>query len=220
MPTGKQIRAGRVLAGWDADDLAKRVGMSRVSIQNIERGDARPKPETMEKIVRAFSDVGIEFTENEGVRRRPEGVEIFDGVDRYQEFYDYIYTHLKRFGGDVCCSIYDETLTAKYRHNPEVHRDRMKDLVDRGDVTFRVLTTKSDFIQHGYAQFKWQPHQHATPTGFYAFGDCLALMSFVKENAPYVIVIQSAPLAEGYRQGFNFAWEAASAPPQNNTGSS
>lgn len=218
MPTGKQIRAARILVDWDADDLARRIGMSRVSIQNIERGDARPKDETIEKIVRTFSDVGIEFTENEGIRRRPQGVEIFEGPDRYEEFYDYIYTHLKRYGGDVCCSLYDETLASRNRKTPESHRKRMKELVDRGDVTFRVLATKSDFVQHGYAQFKWLPKQHATPTGFYAFGDCLALMSFVKENSPYVIVIQSAPLAEGYRQGFNVAWTAALEPPAEGTG--
>jgi len=213
MPTGKQIRAARILVDWDADDLAQRVGMSRVSIQNIERGDARPKTETMDKIVRAFSDVGIEFTENEGLRRRPDGVEIFEGIERFDEFYDLIYNHLKKNGGDVCCSIYDESLAAKHRKNPEIHRKRMKELADQGSVTFRVLATKSDFVSQGYAQFKWQPQQHATPTGFYAFGDCLALMSFVNEHSPYVVVIQSAPLAEGYRQGFNIAWENASEPP-------
>ena len=219
MPSGKQIRAARVLVDWDADDLAKRVGMSRVSIQNIERGDARPKTETMEKIVQAFFDVGIEFTENDGLRRRPEGVEIFEGIDRYDEFYDYIYDQLKRYGGDVCCSIYDESLAAQNRKNPEAHRKRMKELVERGDVTFRVLATKSNFNTQGYAQIKWLPKQHETPTGFYAFGNCLALMSFVKEKAPYVVVIQSAPLAEGYRQGFNVAWEAASEPPKMEEGS-
>lgn len=209
MPTGKQIRAARALLDWDADALAQRVGMSRVSIQNIERGDARPKPETIDKIVRAFFDVGIEFTENEGLRRRPDGVEIFEGADRFDEFYDFIYNHLKRHGGDVCCSIYDESLAAKHRKNPEIHRKRMKELVAQGNVTFRVLATKSDFVGHGYAQFKQQPQQNPTPTGFYAFGDCLALMSFVNISSPYVVVIQSAPLAEGYRQGFNAAWDNA-----------
>ena len=203
-----------MLVDWDADDLAKRVGMSRVSIQNIERGEARPKPATIEKIVRAFLDIGIEFTENEGLRRRPDGVEIFEGIERFDEFYDFIYHHLKQHGGNVCCSIYDEYITAKYRKNPEMHRKRMKELVDQGRITFRVLATNSDFVSHGYAQFKWQPQTHPTPTGFYAIGDCLALMSFVKENSPYVIVIQSAPLAEGYRQAFNIAWEHALEPPE------
>jgi len=217
MITGKQIRAARVLVDWDAEDLAKRVGMSRIAIQNIERGDARPKPETMEKIKRAFFDAGIEFMENDGLRRRPEGVEIFEGPDRYEEFYDYLYEHLKQYGGDVCCSIYDESLALKNRKNPDIHRKRIRELHDRGEIIFRLLTTKSDFNTQGYAQVKWLPRQNETPTGFYAFGNCLALMSFVNERHPYVIVIKSAHLAEGYRQGFNAAWEAAEEPPGKGT---
>lgn len=214
MITGKQIRAARVLVDWDADDLAKRVGMSRISIQNIERGDAHPKAETIEKIIRAFSDVGIEFTGNDGLRRRPQGIEIFEGAERYQEFHDFLYNHLKHHGGDVCLNIYDESLLGKYRKSaPEAHRKFMKELVDRGDVSLRILTTKSDFCTYGYAQFKWQPKQSPSLTGFYAFGDCLALLSFVNETSPYVVVIQSPQLAEGYRYSFNMAWENAEPPP-------
>ena len=202
-----------MLVDWDAEDLAMRVGMSRVSIQNIERGDSRPKVETVEKIVRAFFEVGIEFTENEGLRRRPNGVEIFEGSERFEEFYDFLYAHLCRYGGDVCFSIYDETLLAKNRKNPEIHRRRMKELIDRGDVALRLLVTKSDFLTYGYAQFRWLPDQHETPTGFWAFGDCLALLSFTNDRSPHVVVIQSATLAEGYRQNFNIAWEHALPPP-------
>ncbi len=73
-------------------------------------------------------------------------------------------THLKRRGGDVCLSAGDESLLAKYRTNKELHRKRMRELVERGDVTFRILATKSDFKSfNGYAQFKWQPQEYAAP---------------------------------------------------------
>jgi transcriptional regulator with XRE-family HTH domain len=217
MPTGRQIRAARMLLDWDAIDLAEHVGMSRVSIQNIERGEAQPKAETIEKIVRAFADVGIEFIENEGLRRRQNGVEIFEGQDRFNKFYDFLYDHLKQHGGDVCLSVVDEHLLAQYRKDPDIHRKRMKELVARGDVTFRVLATESDFVS-AYAQYKWQPRQSAAPTSFYAFGDCLALISFVHTTPPYVVVIQSAPLAEAYRQAFETAWTNAKPPQQINDG--
>ena len=59
MLTGKQIRAARVMAEWDAGDLAKKVGLSRVAIQNIERGLSHPrKSETYDRIVAAFYEVG------------------------------------------------------------------------------------------------------------------------------------------------------------------
>ncbi len=215
MPTGKQIRAARVMVDWDADDLAKHVGMSRVSIQNIERGDARPKAETMEKIIHAFSDVGIEFTENEGIRRRPEGVEIFEGAERFDDFYDFLYEHLKHYGGEVCLSISDQSLLAKYRKDPSIHYNRMKALYANGIIKpFRILASESEYFHRPmYSIFKVQPEGNISPTGFWAFGDCLALISFVHNPPPYVVVLRSAPLAAAYRQAFDIAWAVAKDPP-------
>jgi transcriptional regulator with XRE-family HTH domain len=215
MPTGKQIRAARMLVDWDADDLARRISMSRVSIQNIERGDTRPKPETIDKIIQAFSEVGIEFTENEGLRRRPSGVEIFEGPERFDSFYTFLYEHLKIHGGDVCLSVTDEGLLAKYRRNPSLHYDRMQDLCDKGTVkSFRILANKSDFAsKYPYNSYKWQDKANVAPTAFYTFGDCLALITFVHSPAPYVVVLQSASIADAYRQAFDVAWDAAKAPP-------
>lgn len=220
MPTGKQIRAARVMADWDADDLAQRVGMSRVSIQNIERGDARPKAETMEKIVHAFSEVGIEFTENEGIRRRPEGVEIFEGADRFDDFYDFLYEHLKHYGGEVCLSISDQSLLSNYRKDPSVHYNRMKALCESGIIkSYRILATKSGYFNSPmFSTFKWQPKESISPTAFYAFGDCLALISFVHTPAPYVVVLRSPPIAAAYREAFDIAWNVAHDPPLQNQG--
>ncbi|MDD3289225.1 MAG: helix-turn-helix transcriptional regulator, partial [Alphaproteobacteria bacterium] len=213
MITGRQIRAGRSLLDWDAEDLAAQAGLSRDTVFNIEKGVVQARGGSMEKIVQAFSNNGVEFTDNQGVRFKPTGIDIYDGAENFDRFYDFLYNHLKQNGGEVCLSIYDETLPTKHRRNPELHRNHMKELVDRGDVTFRVLTTKSDFVSYGYVKFKWQPQQSATPTGFYAFGDCLALLSFVNPSSPYIVVIQSGPLTEAYRQGFNIAWNNAEEPP-------
>ena len=207
--TGKQIASARSLAGITSAELAEHAGLSRDTIMKIEAGHVQPRNGTIADIARVFSERGVEFIENNGVRQKSNSIEVYEGVERFQDFSNFLYEHLKENGGDVCCSIYDDMLSAKYRKNPELHRKRMKELVDRSGVTFRILATKGDFEPHGYAQFRWQPQQHATPTGFYAFGDCLALMSFVNPNSPYVVVIHSSPLAEGYRQGFNNAWQRA-----------
>jgi transcriptional regulator with XRE-family HTH domain len=215
MTTGKQIRAARVLAEWDAEDLAAKTKLTRETIFNIERGVFRPRPATLEKIVKAFSDIGIEFIENEGVRRRPEGVEIFEGAERFDDFYDFLYEHLKRYGGEVCLSISNQSLLAKYRKDPKVHYDRMKALFASGIIKpFRILASESEYFHRPmYSVFKVQPEGNISPTGFWAFGDCLALISFVHSPAPYVVVLRSAPLAAAYRQAFDIAWAVAKEPP-------
>lgn len=219
MPTGKQVKAARVLLDWDAQDLANKTGLARETIFKMERGTANPKPETVARIVHAFMDEGIEFIDNEGVRRRPQGIEVFEGPERFNEFYDFLYEHLRVKGGDVCLSITDERLLSKYRKNPVAHYERMQELSDRDVIkSFRILAGESNFASdHPYNLYKWQPSLSLSPTAFYTFGDCLALISFVHSPAPYVVVLHSAPLAEAYRQAFDVAWDAAEAPPSKST---
>jgi hypothetical protein len=64
-----------------------------------------------------------------------------------------------------------------------------------------------------WAQYKWQSKQSAVATSFYAFGDCLALISFAHETPPYVVLLKSGPFAEAYRHAFEIAWQAAKEPP-------
>lgn len=217
MITGPQIRGARGLLDWSADVLAEKTGLSVDTVRNIEKGRVQGHSKSIEKIIQIFSNSGIEFIENQGVRFKPTGVSVYDGVSAFEDFHEFLYLHLKEYGGEVCLSIYDEPSLAKYRKDPELHRSRMRELVDSGKVKFRILTTISSWNTRGYIQFKRLPQQQPLPTGFYAFGDCLALVSFVNPLSPYVVVLQSGPMTEAYRQGFNIAWNSAENPPSEKT---
>jgi transcriptional regulator with XRE-family HTH domain len=216
MPTGKQIRAARMLTGWEAETLAGLAKISRNALLQIERGEFRPRPTTLEKIVNVFDAAGIEFIENEGICRKLEDIEIFKGPERFEAFYDFLYEHLKTYGGDVCVSVTDERLFAKYRKDSTIHYKRMQELYDRGVIkSFRILANQSNFsAKYPYNKYKWQPKASVAPTAFFTFTGCLALISFVHETPPYVVVLQSAPLASSYQEAFNAAWETAEDPPK------
>ena len=218
MITPRQIRAARGLLGWEAIELGKRTSLSRETIANIESGRTQAREGSLERIAKAFDSVGVEFTPNQGVRLKPSGLEVYEGPDRFDDFYDFLYEELKTHGGDVCLSVTDETLLSKYRKDPSIHYNRMQDLCGRGVVkSFRILASKSRFAaQYSYNTYKWQPDISLSPTAFYTFGDCLALISFTHTPAPYVVVLKSAPLAESYRQAFEAAWGAAKEPPAAN----
>lgn len=214
MPTGKQIRAARVLVDWGAEDLAQRVGVSRVTIQNIEHGvNKRPRIETMNKIAAAFESMGVEFLDHDGVRRRPPEIEVFEGRDRFEDFSEYLFKYLSEHGGDVCVNAIDERLFSKYRRDHELHRKRMKELFDQGKITFRIIASTSAFKSE-YAQYRHIPAlSTATPVSFYAFGDCLALISFVCPNPPYIVLHKSGPLAKAYKDMFERDWERTEEVP-------
>jgi transcriptional regulator with XRE-family HTH domain len=208
MPTGKQYRAGRVLADWDAGKLAKLARMSRNALLQIERGEFRPRPSTQEKLLRVFDDVGIEFIDNEGVRRRPQGIETFEGHERFHVFTDYVYQYLVDNGGEVCISVGDERLFLKYRKDLEQYRSNMKSLVDSGRVHVRILAEESQF-NSVFAEMRKLKSHSAAPTSFYAFGQNLALVSFLHSTPPYVVLFRNSPFVSAFRQSFDAAWEHA-----------
>jgi transcriptional regulator with XRE-family HTH domain len=215
MITPRQIRAARGLLGWEATELGARTNLSRETIANIESGRTQAREGSLERILRAFDQGGVEFTANQGVRLKSKGLEVYEGPDRFDEFYTFLYEHLRAHGGDVCLSVTDERLLAKYRKNSSIHYERMQDLSNQGVIkSFRILANKSEFrSKYPYNLYKWQPGSSLSPTAFYTFGDCLALISFVHDPAPYVVVLQSQPLADSYRQAFDVAWAAAKEPP-------
>jgi transcriptional regulator with XRE-family HTH domain len=217
-----QLRAARALLNWSRAELSKYSGISEPTIHRFENGMNEPETRTANKLLEVFDMHGVEFSDHQGVRFKPSNIDIYEGVDLFNDFYEFLYEHLRQFGGDVCVSFYDETMLWHYDEilyervplDPYRHMKRMKKLYDQKKLlSFRILTTISYFKLFGYAVRRWLPDQPAAPTGFYAFGDCLALMSFVDINSPHIVVIRSAPLAEGYRQGFNVAWQLGQKPP-------
>ena len=212
MTTGSQIRAARALLGWETADLAKRAGLARSTISEIENGVRQGREGSLEKIVRVFEEQGrVEFTENEGVRRKASNIEIYEGPARFEEFTEFVYEYLKRKGGEVCVSVTNERLFQQHRRNLELHRTRMKELVASGKVEGRILAADGDF-KETWAKIRRQSSGTDAPVSFYAFGDCLALISFDHEPAPYVVLHKSGPFAAAYRQAFNASWDKAKAP--------
>jgi transcriptional regulator with XRE-family HTH domain len=210
-PDAAQIRAALALLRWENEDLARACGVTPQSISNIKRGVTRPQPRVLMSIRRVLEFSGIEFLEKSGVQFRSNDFKIYDGPDQFDEFYDFLFHHLQRHGGEVCVSVSDERLLTKYRKDPAIHYRRMQDLTDRNVVkSFRILSNHEQLVSgYSYSVFKWQPESGIAPTAFYAFGECLALISFVHETPPYVVVLHSAPLAQSYRQAFDIAWAAA-----------
>lgn len=215
-PSPFQIRAAMCGLNWEYKDLSRASGLTVDALSRIclEKHEATER--SRDKIRKAFELEGIEFTDNDGIRRRPHSIDVFEGPEDFSKFYDFVYEYLSQNGGDVCIGGSDARDYSKFRTNPEIHRKRMTELVKmRNDVTVRILAQEGDynFVASSYAQYRWQPKEYFTPTTFYAFGNCLALISFLGNPAPYVVLHRSGPFAEAYRQAFNLSWERAIVPP-------
>jgi hypothetical protein len=217
-PSATQIRAAMAMLKWENKELGEASGVSEKTVYSVKIGASRPQPRVMAAIRKALEDSGIEFTEQDGVRRRAESLQVLQGPEDFQEFYDIVFDHLKKYGGTVCVSGVDEKLFAKYQgEQNRLHVERMDKLTkERDDIQVMILIREGDtnFAASSYASYRWQSRQSFSPTAFYVFGDCLALISFQSENAPKVILIRSAVFAEAYRRQFAEEWDRAKIPPE------
>jgi transcriptional regulator with XRE-family HTH domain len=76
MITAKQIRAGRALLGWTAQELATKAGTSIDAVQRLETEKvaiAKARVGTIQKIEGALADAGVDFLNGNGVRMREQG---------------------------------------------------------------------------------------------------------------------------------------------------
>jgi len=210
MIVGPQIRAARALLSMSQDELAVAAGLTPQAIRKIESGEVQPREGTLADIERVFHECGIEFLDNNGVRQKSNLTDVYEGVARFSDFYDFLYAYMRDHGGEICLNVYDERIAAKYRINPHPQRQRMRDLVESGKVSYRILANKADFSgdQLGVT-YRQLPADNAPPTACYTFGECLALISFQHTTPPYVVVIRSAPIAQVYQQAFEATWEKA-----------
>lgn len=213
--SGPQIAAAMALSKMTQDQLATAAGVGRNTLNRTINDTAETKDETLASIRLALEARGIEFLENQGVRVKPHSLDTFEGREGFTKFYEVMHEHLRTQGGDICVSGADEKLFAKYRDNPEQHRTRMVELLkEQPNLKMRILVAEGDynFTASNYATYRWQPKELFSPTAFYVFGDCLALISFTNDPAPLVILIKSAAFAEAYRHAFDLAWMSSKEP--------
>jgi transcriptional regulator with XRE-family HTH domain len=77
MITAGQIRAARALIGWKQIDLAKKSGVSEITIKNVERGATiGPRSTTLGAIQAAFEKAGVVFLEPGDIRDGGAGVRL------------------------------------------------------------------------------------------------------------------------------------------------
>ena len=64
---GNELRAHRAARGWNQTELAKRAGMSRQAISNLENSRSAPQRRTLECLQKAL---GLPFWAMDGLRRK------------------------------------------------------------------------------------------------------------------------------------------------------
>jgi len=218
MITGRQVRAARALLGWDAEELAEKAGLSRDTIFNIEKGTTQARRASLEQLARVFEDHGLEFLDNQGVRCRPEGMEILVGEQGVGTFWDNVYVYAQKVGGVLRQNaIEDNIFFAAYDVIAKRHSQRMSSLKEKFDnLVVRVLMAQGvdDFQCPNYAQYRWFQNRQQISVPFYVYGDTVALFALDENSMTKIYQITSPLIAASYIKQFDGAWDAAALPGQ------
>jgi predicted transcriptional regulator len=76
MPSGRQLRAGRILAGLDQSELARLAKVHVTTIVRLEAFEAnqvRGQSGTITAVVNALAKAGVDLGENGSIIPRPKG---------------------------------------------------------------------------------------------------------------------------------------------------
>lgn len=208
----KQCHAARVLLNWGQADLAKRTGLHVQTISLFETEQSTPTKRTLEKIVAAIENGGVELLTSGGVQPSKKYIFHYTGVDGFRNFMDDVYEEVKKTGGEICIYNADERNWIKFMGEEafEAHAKRMAELPH--ELDFKILVKEDDtfFIAESIAQYRWVNKESWNQQSQYAYGNKLALIRFDDDDVE-IIVVPNKEIADGMRAMFQESWKNARA---------
>jgi transcriptional regulator with XRE-family HTH domain len=170
--SSSQIRAARALLGWTQDDLAKATNLSRATIRNVELGYA-VRPSNIGEVHKALAKSGVEFMDNEGVRRQPDERKELSGPDSCDRFFEDVMQTIKEKGGELICLIQSQDLLTKTCSTPRrTNLQRLEQVQQTTNVKCLITSKITPSFSMPSFQIRMHPEEPTIiPTSSFAFGD-------------------------------------------------
>ncbi len=208
MITASQLRAARGLLDWSRSDLSKASSISQETIKNIEHGTFRPQETTESAIIRAFALHGVEFTENDGVRKPVNTVINYEGKDAFRKYADDCYYALLQNPSDRSICIFgnnDVLFISALGTYADVHLQRMKKL---DGLKFRALMADGeDTLVSDYIEYRRVP-MLTVAIPFSVYANRFEFIIYGEGNSfPKVVAIKSRIVADAYKAQFEAMWK-------------
>lgn len=208
--TARQIRAARAILDWSQDDLADATQLSIATIRKLELGNISPRQATTSGIRNALEEAGLEFIEPDGVRRRPDEIATYQGINGAVDFFDDIHETIKKNGGDVVMiETSDVALVRWQRADACKHFDRILDL--NGSTTIKCLLTEViDLpLSTPRLEFRFISKHYVDPMPFCVYGDKFAMVAAGNKSDSRIIVMRSPCAVHASKRQFFSMWDKA-----------
>ncbi len=214
--SSEQIRAGRALLDWSQKELAKHAGLSLNALNNIERGVANPKLDTMLSIQKALEDAGVEFLDAKGVRLQGERLEIdrFEGAKCLEAYYNEFLTAFPEGDGEVVFNgISNNRVGDMMGKRLEIYRRFEKEAMRRNICERCLIKDQETTFMAQRNIFRWSSDEFFSEMPFAVYGDNVAMLLWGPPMR--LIVIRNHDIAKTFRKQFEFMWQSATPVPDD-----
>jgi DNA-binding XRE family transcriptional regulator len=207
MITGNQIRAARALLDWSAETLAKKVGISRESINKIEDGSVQPRAKNLADIMRVFDEHGIEFIGTKGASYKDDQIISIRGENAYfRVLDDVIVTMRGKAKAEVLFACVDDKVS------PPVVVENYRRLRGAGIAMRSLIKEGNTYLMGKPSEYRYLPQEY-----FHNNGDKFATMVLDAETGVDVaaVIIHNPHVAAAQRNLFNLIWSNSHKPTKS-----
>lgn len=204
-----QVRAARALLKWKQDNLALASGMSLTAIRNFEEG-LSSRPTTLSSIRRAIETAGIEFIEDDGVKRLSPQIKFYKGQDSCDDFFNDVSQIAKKHGGEVLAFIKNpEILTTPCGIECLTNLERLTHISQHARTRCLLLDNSASLEHVPGIESRRMPNVIIGPSAIIAYGNQYATLIPDGRNDYFVLSFVMALETLNYRKQFDALWNNA-----------
>jgi transcriptional regulator with XRE-family HTH domain len=208
--TPAQIRAARGLLKWTQGDLATRTNLSVGTIGNLEASDKSPRCTTMDIIRNVFEKAGIEFMDGDGVYRRSDRMQIYEGEKGYTDFFNDVRQTVKEKDSEILCVFKTAEVFAAAA---DMKHGSLKELRRIGDcVPVKCLVSDEvelSLLDAPMMQLRSFHKQILIPASYFIYGNKVTTVERLSNGDYRLYVLNSFDIMLGYRDCFFTIWPVA-----------
>jgi transcriptional regulator with XRE-family HTH domain len=207
-----QIKGARAMLGWTREELADASGLSHNTIRNLEMGFISPRGKTLDQLCQAIEEAGLEFTEDEGVRRLRPDIKILSGTDSHEAFFDIMLRATKRKDGEIVGVLNSQDMMMQALGlEGSKNYERLNNLLVSARMKCLLSESGEEPLTFPNCEFRMMPKYCNGSTPFFVFDNSYAIIVRPNgEGAFRFVIFKDLCLALGNKAHFDLLWEIAS----------
>ncbi len=198
------IRAARGLLDWQQHDLASAAGLSLKAVNSYERGLGTTRSVTLNAMIGALQEAGIEFLPSGGIRHADDTtiVKNISGDDFVEKLNEDIYAAVRKPGQEIYSCSADESqwFVPGIKETAERYYQWREKL---GAKELYIVPEGNTVFESPKSHYRVLPPNLIGKIAFLIYGDRVALVSWRKKQ---VFILRNKEMVEPFREQFKFLW--------------